>query len=89
MFPVNLCQSRHHLRKNLRPSRTMNQYFVPIVAELSVMALSAKVYVLPIVTISISQRLHYLETDGQSIKYQRHGNSIPCVRPMRVVWISL
>jgi tetratricopeptide (TPR) repeat protein len=51
LFSFNLCHSRRKLRKNIQPSQTVNQYFVRIVAELLVMALSAKVYVLLIVTI--------------------------------------
>jgi hypothetical protein len=51
---LNLCQSHHHLRQNLRLCQTAKQFFVNIVKELPVMELSARVYVLPTVITKIT-----------------------------------
>jgi hypothetical protein len=47
---LNLCQSHPNLHQNLRRHQTAKQFFVNIVKELRVMELSARVYVLQIVT---------------------------------------
>jgi hypothetical protein len=51
---LNLCQSHRNLHQNLRLYQTAKQFFVNTVKELPVMELSARVYVLPIVTIKTS-----------------------------------
>jgi hypothetical protein len=48
---LNLCQFHPNLRQNLHLHQTAKQFFVNIVKELPVMELSARVYVLLIVTI--------------------------------------